>query len=107
MAGTAVGDLLGWWLAFLLPALATIGPFRRSQAAAQAYLVTVLLHIAAAAIYAYYTDMLPESLLRGDAHAFHKYAVSRQLMVEPSFGIGSTFYKEYLAQIYRDRKSVV
>jgi len=90
-------DLLGWFLAFLLPAFVMVGPIRRDRGAARAYLLVVLLHAAAAAIYVYLPGILPS---RGDTQVFHKYAVLRQSTLEGSFSIGSGFFREYLAQVY-------
>ena len=97
MGSSAFADFLGWCLAFALPVFAMAGPLRRDQRAVQAYLVVVLLHIAAAAIYVYLPGILPT---RGDSIVFHQYAAFRQSMMEGGFGIGSQFYREYLAQVY-------
>lgn len=91
-------DLLGWCLAFFLPLLSVVGPLRRDQSAAQAYLLVVLLHIVAAAVYVYIPGILP---VRGDANAFHKYALMQPWTAEASFGIGPQFYKDYLAYVYQ------
>jgi hypothetical protein len=96
-----VAELLGWWLALLLPALAMVGPLRRDRGAAHAYLFTVLVHIAAAVMYAYYRDSLPPALMRGDTHGFHRAAIVQQWMGEISFSIGSEAYEAYLAYVYK------
>jgi hypothetical protein len=91
-------EFVAWWLAFVLLALVGFGPLRRDKGAAQAYLITVVLHIAAAAIYVYVPDVLPS---RADASAFHKYAVLRQWSEgSEQLAIGSRLYEELLAKVY-------
>jgi hypothetical protein len=92
-------EFVAWWLAFVLLAFVGFGPLRRDKGAALGYLVAVVLHIAAAAIYVYIPDVLPS---RADASAFHKYALLRQWS-EGSGGlaIGSRLYEELLAYVYR------
>lgn len=90
-------DLVGWCLALLLPAFVMFGPLRRDQRASQAYLLAVFLHIAAAAIYIYFPGILP---IRNDSHVFHRYGALQQFMEGSSFGIGSLFFKQYLAHVY-------
>jgi hypothetical protein len=97
MSSSIFGDFLGWCLALLLPILAFAGPLRRDRGAGQAYLIVVLLHIVAAAVYVYLPGILPT---RGDTNTFHNYAILRQSMIEGHFSIGSGFYEEYLAQVY-------
>jgi hypothetical protein len=92
-------EFVAWWLAFVLLAFVGFGPLRRDKGAAQAYLVTVVVHIAAAAIYVYVPDVLPS---RPDASAFHKYAVLRQWSEgSEQLAIGSRLYEELLAHVYR------
>jgi hypothetical protein len=97
----ASSDSLGWCLAFVLPALVLAGPLRRDRAVVQAYLFVVTLHIAVAAIYAYLSNWLPDALIRDDAIAFHRDAISWQLLPDWPIGIGSHFYAFYLAYVYR------
>jgi hypothetical protein len=92
-------EFLAWCLALVLLAFVGFGPLRRDRSAAQGYLIAVVLHIAAAAIYVYIPDVLPS---RADASAFHKYALLRQW--DESTGglaIGSRLYEELLAYVYR------
>ena len=73
------------------------GPLRRDKVAAQASLVAVILHIAAAAIYVYIPGVLPG---RSDATGFHKYALLRQWSeADWSFAIGARLYEEFLADV--------
>lgn len=95
--GSLFGDLLGWCLALLLAVFVLVGPLRRDERAAQAYLLAVILHVAAAAIYVYVPDVLP---IRRDSHVFHRYAALEHGLAESSFGIGSHFFEEYLAKVY-------
>jgi hypothetical protein len=92
-------EFMAWWLAIGLLAFVGFGPLRRDKSAAQAYLIAVALHVAAAAIYVYIPDVLPS---RADASAFHKYAVLRQWSEgSDGFAIGSRLYEELLAYVYR------
>jgi hypothetical protein len=91
-------EFMAWWLAFVLLAFVGLGPLRRDKGAAQAYLITIVLHIAAAAIYVYIPDVLPS---RADASSFHKYAILRQWSEgNEEFAIGSRLYEELLAKVY-------
>ena len=99
MLWSPFAEFVAWWLAFVLLAFVGFGPLRRDKGAAQAYLVAVILHIAAAAIYVYVPDVLPS---RADASAFHKYALLRQWSEgSGSLAIGSRLYQELLAHVYR------
>ena len=59
MVWSPFAEFVAWCLAFVLLAFVGFGPLRRDKGAAQAYLVTVVVHIAAAAIYVYIPDVLP------------------------------------------------
>ena len=98
MVWSPFAEFVAWWLAFVLLAFVGFGPLRRDKGAAQAYLVTVVVHIAAAAIYVYIPDVLPS---RADASSFHKYAVLRQWSEgSQELAIGSRLYEEMLAKVY-------
>lgn len=92
-----IGDLFAWCMFLFLPALAMVGPIRRDSGVAQAYLITVFLHAAAALIYLYIPGVLPS---RGDAIAFHKTAVALQTTADWPFGLSSLLYKWCLAHVY-------
>lgn len=99
MLWSPFAEFVAWWLAFVLLAFVGFGPLRRDKGAAQAYLIAVVLHIAAAAIYVYIPDVLPS---RADASAFHKYALLRQWSEDSeAWAIGSRLYEELLGYVYR------
>ena len=91
------GDIFAWCMFLFLPALAMVGPIRRDSGVVNAYLITVLLHVAAALIYFYIPGALPS---RGDAIAFHKTAILLQTSAEWPFGFSSLLYKWCLAHVY-------
>jgi hypothetical protein len=97
MDHSPLSDALGWCLALFLPAFVMLGPIRRDRRVAQCYLLTVLVHIVAAAVYVYMPGILPA---RGDTHAFHKYAVLSHLEPQWSFNIGSVLFQNALAYVY-------